>query len=349
MAVGESGCIPPAQSLIADYFGRAERPRAVAIFMLGAPLSVVMGYFLAGWLDQFYGWRATFVILGLPGLPLAALVWTTLKDPRSARSPRDAQAATSSKRRTIPDPSEPDLSLSVRHVVATLWSSRTFRHLLFSTAVVYFFGTGMGQWQPAFLIRSYGFKTGELGTWFAVFYGVGGTLGTYLGGEWASRRAAANERLQLKAMAIIYSVMAIVWATLYSTHNKYVAFTMMGVAAVAVTLTSGPLFATIQTLVPERMRATSIALIYLFSNLIGAGLGPLAVGALSDALHPMYGEESLRYALVAMCPGYLWCGWHLWAASKSVTRDLVALQYPRSHHEGDYTVSRSASAPPNRD
>src|SRR5687767_13558141 len=75
VAIGEAGCVPPAHSLIADYFSRAERPRAVAIYMLGGPLSVIIGNFLAGWLNEFYGWRMTFAILGLPGLVLAALAW----------------------------------------------------------------------------------------------------------------------------------------------------------------------------------------------------------------------------------------------------------------------------------
>jgi predicted MFS family arabinose efflux permease len=64
VAVGEAGCVPPAHSLIADYFGRAERPRAVSIYMLGTSLSGVIGYFLAGWLNEFYGWRSTFILLG---------------------------------------------------------------------------------------------------------------------------------------------------------------------------------------------------------------------------------------------------------------------------------------------
>lgn len=104
----------------------------------------------------------------------------------------------------------------------------------------------------------------------------------------------------------------------------------MGLAVVASSTTIGPLLAAIQTLVPPRMRATSIAVTYLFANLIGMGLGPLAAGALSDALRPLFGEESLRYALLALCPGYLWCGWHSWQASRTVTRDigLHALLYP---------------------
>jgi predicted MFS family arabinose efflux permease len=86
VAVGEAGCIPPAHSLIADYFTRAERPRAVARYMLGTPLSFVIGYFLAGWLNELYGWRATFLLLGLPGLGLAALAW--LKSARRSGTTR---------------------------------------------------------------------------------------------------------------------------------------------------------------------------------------------------------------------------------------------------------------------
>jgi len=85
------------------------------------------------------------------------------------------------------------------------------------------------------------------------------------------------------------------------------------------------LFGTIQTLVPESMRAVSFALVYLFANLIGMGLGPLAAGALSDALRPWVGEESLRYALLILAPGYLVCAWHAWRASKTVARDLAAV------------------------
>src|SRR6185437_2279866 len=73
VAVGEAGCIPPAHSLIADYFSRAERPRAAAIYMLGIPLSMVIGFFAAGWMNELYGWRVTFVLVGLPGVVLAPL------------------------------------------------------------------------------------------------------------------------------------------------------------------------------------------------------------------------------------------------------------------------------------
>jgi hypothetical protein len=71
------------------------------------------------------------------------------------------------------------------------------------------------------------------------------------------------------------------------------------------------------------MRAVSVAIIYLFANLIGMGLGPLAAGALSDAFRPWAGEESLRYALLALCPGYLWAAVHIFWSSRTVFGDLA--------------------------
>jgi MFS family permease len=319
VAVGEAGCIPPAHSLIADYFTRAERPRAVATYMLGAPLSMVVGYFLAGWLNEFYGWRSMFVTLGLPGLLLSALAWFTLREPRRMASVTPAQALAAPSR--ISDPAGPP---GPRTVLLTLWANATFRHLLFCFAVSSFFGYGILQWQPAFFIRSFGLKTGELGSWLALIYGAGGLLGTHLGGAWASRLAADDEPLQLKVTAVIFSSLGVISVAMYLAPNRYWAFGWLAFIATAGALINGPLFATIQTLVPQRMRAVSIAMLYLFANLIGMGLGPLAAGALSDAFRHWAGDESLRYALLTLCPGYLWSGWHLWRASTTVARDLKA-------------------------
>ncbi len=315
VAVGEAGCMPPAHSLIADSFPRAERPRATAIYMLGAPLSAIIGYFLAGWLNELYGWRITFILLGAPGLALAVLAWLTLREPRDERRKQEQDVAK--------DPATPH-GASLRIVATTLWRNRTFRHLLFAFSIMHFFGHGIGQWQPAFFIRSFGLETGELGTWLAVIWGGGGLLGTYLGGALASRYAANQEVLQLRTMAIVFCGFGVIWSCVYLSHDKYLAFALLGLAAIGISTTMGPLFATIQTVVPAEMRATSIAALYFFGNLIGMGLGPLAAGALSDGLRPLFAEESLRYALLALCPGYLWAGWHLWRGSATVIHDLQA-------------------------
>lgn len=307
VAVGEAGCIPPAHSLIPDYFNRAERPRAVALFFSGGSLGIVIGYWAAGWLNEVHGWRMTFALVGLPGLALSAWVWLTLKEPRSdAPGQRIAPAA-----------------FGMNEVCVALWTNGTFRRLLVGFSVIAFFGNGILQWQAVFFIRSYGLTTGELGTWLAVISGLGGVAGAYIGGTWASRYASHNERLQLTVIAAVYYALAVVYAAIFVVPGKYFAFGFFALAVVGTNAAIGPLFATMQTVVPERMRAMSIAVIYFFANLIGLGLGPLVAGALSDALRPALGEESLRYALLALCPGYLWAGWYLWRASRVVMVDLV--------------------------
>lgn len=303
VAVGEAGCYSPALSLLSDHYDRSERPRAVARFMLGIPLAMIIGYFVAGWINELYGWRVTFVVIGLPGLILAALAYWTLTEPR--RGLDRAEVANSV-------PTEP-----LRSVCRTLYANIAYRHLLLCFSIWGFFGYGIMQWQPAFFIRSYGIDTGALGTWLVIVAGFGGLAGTWAGGELAARYAANNERRQLLTVAVVYALLAISGAAVYLAPTIEWAFAALAITSIGGAGASGPLFAASQTLVPPHMRATSIAVMYFFCNLIGLGLGPLAVGALSDALQPALGRESLRYALLAFAPGYLWCAWHLWRAGQA--------------------------------
>ena len=155
VGVGEAGCIPPANSLIADYFTREERPRATAIYWQGANISLIVAYFIGGWLNQFYGWRVMFVLIGLPGFVLAALAWFTLKEPRRAklalRDTSNSLAGTGPQRETKSSIAQP----SMKEVFVTLWANATFRHLLYAFSVFYFFSYGILQWQPAFFVRTF--------------------------------------------------------------------------------------------------------------------------------------------------------------------------------------------------
>jgi MFS family permease len=278
--------------------------------MLGGPLSIVIGYFFAGWLTQFYGWRITFMLVGLPGLALALLARFTLREPRQQTSGTQRQP-------------EPGAAPALRSVLWQLWRNRTFCHLLIAFSVMFFFGQGIWQWQPAYFVRSFHMQTGELGTLFAATAGLAGVVGALLGGELASRLGARNERLQLYGMAVAVATFGVLSAGVYLTSNAAVAFALIALATLGGAMSTGPMFATVQTVVPQRMRAVSVAIIYLFANLIGMGLGPLAAGALSDAFRPWAGEESLRYALLALCPGYLWAAVHIFWSSRTVFDDLA--------------------------
>jgi MFS family permease len=306
VAVGEAGCTPTANSLIADYFPRAERARAISIFLAGGPISALVGYLAGGWLNEYFGWRKTFIVLGLPGMALAALAWFTLVEPRRKSVTHTLAVAQD----------------SWRVVFATLWTNATFRRLLLCFAIASFFSIGIAKWQATFFVRSFGLSTAVIGSWFAMIYGFGSLLGIYLGGELATRYAACNERLQLRSIAAAYLFFAVIQAATYLSPTSYLAFAFMAISTTGLAATTAPLMSTIQTLVPDRMRAQAIAILFLFTNLIGMGLGPLAAGALSDALRPQLGEESLRYALLALSPGYFWAVWHVWHASHSVMSDL---------------------------
>jgi MFS transporter, Spinster family, sphingosine-1-phosphate transporter len=330
VAVGEAGCVPPALSLLADYFERSARPRATAIYGMGGPLALLLGYFLAGWLNEMYGWRMTFVLLGTPGLVIAMFAWVTLREPR-AMARMNGIAASKNAR----EPVQPTL----KEVLLTQWRCVTFRHLLMCISVYFFFGYGIGQWVPTFLIRSYGLSTAQVGLWLSVTLGLSGFIGCYFSGVWATRHAGHDERRQLRVVATAIALSGILSIFVYVSSSPFWAFVLMGIYTTGLNAINGPVVSTIQTLVPERMRAVAFALVYLFANFIGMGLGPLAVGAMSDAFNPWAGPESLRYALVALTPGFVWCAWHAWQASKTVQRDIQAM------HDHGCSVPEVGAAP----
>jgi MFS transporter, Spinster family, sphingosine-1-phosphate transporter len=135
-----------------------------------------------------------------------------------------------------------------------------------------------------------------------------------------------NERRQLLACAGAFMSLPMILIFSFLVSDNHVAFDALAVANFVIAMTLGPIFGSIQTLVPPHMRAISIALVFLCANLIGMGFGPLAVGVLSDVLQPDFAKESLRYALITMCPGLFWAAWHLWRASRTVERDIAATQ-----------------------
>jgi len=321
VAMAAAGCSPAAVSLISDYFTRAERPRAFARFTLGWYLPSLIGSLAVGWLGELYGWRVTFGLLGLPGLMLAAVVRLTLKEPRVARPASGSGSALEEAVTAQQSDVAEAAPTALKDVLRNLWINVTTRHLLLYSVVGAFFSNGVTQFQSVFLIRSYGLKPGELGVWFAMM-GLSALVGTYWGGGWASRYAANNERLQFKVGGAVYASLAPFSAMTYFTSHRYLTFALLGLTALVGAIPTGPILSAVQTAMPASQRATSYALMNLLGGLIGMGLGPLAAGALSDLLRPLLGQDSLRYASIALCPGYLWCGWHLWQAAKSVERDL---------------------------
>jgi MFS family permease len=312
VGIGEAGVVPPIHSLLATYFDRATRLRAMSILLLGGPISMALGYLIGGWITQLYGWRSAFLAIAVPGAVLAVLVRLTIREPRGATSNGSMGMARP----------------ATRDIVGALWGQRTFRNILLAFAVEYLFGYGIVQWLPVFFIRVHEMSAGEVGTWMAVNWGVGNALGTFLGGYLTSSATPNAERRQLRIMTLVSVVYVPIFVAVLLSPNVHFALGFMFLGALLNALNSAPGFALIQSLVPEQMRATAVAAVFLLANLIGLGLGPLLVGMLSDALGQAYGVNSLRIAILACIPGYWWVAVHYLKASRTVMADISMSSLP---------------------
>lgn len=328
VAIGESGFLPPAYSFVGDYFSREERPRALGTLWLGIPLATVLGFFGSGWLIQHYGWRDMFTIIGMPSFALGLIAWLTLKEPRvSPRENYTDQAVPGLRSGVAPPPPVP-------YTFKRLFANATYRNVVIAFVVGYFINVSLGQWQAAFFIRSYHLKTDTLGAWLALVFGVPGVIGNYLGGVIASRRIGSNERAQLSMFAILQCCTSIIMPFVYLTRNEYVAFALIGLSVLVSNLGNAPVTGCLQAVVPSRMRAVSIMILYLFANLIGMGIAPVMTGVLSDALRPHFGVDSLRYALIWMSPWFFISGWFAWRARSTVMQDVRdALKGDQTHRQ----------------
>ena len=163
----------------------------------------------------------------------------------------------------------------------------------------------------------------EVGAWFAVIWGGGGIAGHFVGGYLATHYAAHQEKKQFRAIALLSVASVFFYLLLYLSSNKYLALAAMLVIAFLSTAGVGCIFAGIQSVVSMRMRSISVALIFLFSNLIGFGLGPLLLGIVSDLLSQYFAEDSLRYALVLFAPGGLVVAYYFWRASEVIECDIA--------------------------
>lgn len=334
VAVGEAGCVPTAQSLISDYFDRAERPRALAIYWMSAPISTVLAYLGGGWLIDQYGWRITFMVIGIPGIILAIVVKLTLREPRIV------QQTLARANSVISGSAVKSKQLPLKAVLKVLWFKPAFRHVVMGYCITLFFGAGIGVWIPAFFMRTHSMDASELGVWLALTWGVIGVPSTFLGGFLAVRYASCKERIQMKCVAILVGFCAVFHSLCYLSNNKYIALLFVSiVAGVLIPLVMAPIHSSIQSLVEERMRAVAIAFIFMLANAIGLGLGPVVVGVLSDFLSSIFGTQSLRYALLLFCPGYLWCAFHFWKAANTIEEEISAVEKENCLAGSDQSVS----------
>ncbi|MFC4312353.1 spinster family MFS transporter [Steroidobacter flavus] len=302
--VGEAGTGPASQSIISDLYPPGERARAQATYAVGVNLGIVVAFFGGGWIAHHHGWRYAFLAAAVPGFLLALLARLTIREPERSGATAGSQAPT------------------FRECIDVLWELRSYRYIVFGTAMSAFAGFGMAAFVPAFLMRSHGLDAAQIGALFALVVGIGGGVGTYLAGVIADRMSRRDPRWNMYVPMLAALVSLPCWPLFLTSENLAVTIGSVMIPLALSVVFIGPCVATIQTLAPVRMRARAAAIQLLVGNLIGLGLGPQVIGIVSDLLVPIAGRNSLRYALAAGAVASCVSIWSYWMASRRLIVDL---------------------------
>jgi predicted MFS family arabinose efflux permease len=243
---------------------------------------VLVSLVLAGWLGELVGWRATFVVIGLPGLLLALIFWITVREPARPVANEGSRG----------DPTW--------HVIAELCRNPAFVHYTLGYSVAVLLLHGHLQWLPAFFHRSFGVSGASLGFSIAMTRALGTVLGLVAGGLLADWLVKRDPRAPNRIIFATSALGVLTQAGVLLTANLHVAYAFSAVVGFVTSLPIGPLTAAIQAQAAPRARATAGGIMLIVSSVIGMGVGPLVVGVLSDLLAARAGQGSLRYSLMIL-------------------------------------------------
>ena len=282
VGVGEAGGSPPAHSIISDYFPPEKRATALSIYSMGIYIGILFGFLVGGWIDQFFGWRMAFMAIGIPGVLYALVVLFTVKEPVRGQTDISVEKATD--------------SMSLMAVSKHLLSYKTFIYLAFACGLTTFGSYGVGNFTPPFLARVHGLDSGTIGTWLSMTSGIGGGLGTFLGGYLADKLGRKDVRWYLW-ISVLAGVLKIIPSTIiFFGDNTQIVLISTFFSTFMTGIFLGPSLAVAHNLVPAKMRAFASAILFFVLNLIGLGFGPMVIGMISDVLEPTYQQYSLRWA-----------------------------------------------------
>ncbi len=331
VGIGEAGCTPAAHSLITDYTPREKRASAIAFYSIGTPLGSLIGLAMGGMIADAYGWRAAFLVAGAPGVIIGLVCFFTLIETRGKLV---AQVA-ARKANQI------DFKIALKVLV----SKKTFWLIAFAAAIKAFIGYGHAPFTASFFFRNHADQIGELaasinaltglslgpagtvGIGLSAVSGIAGIFGVWLGGFIADRLGAKDLRAYVIVPAIASIVVIPIYIAAVTIHDARVAFLLLALPAILGSLWYGPVYATAQSIVEPRMRATTAAVLLFIINLVGLGLGPLFVGILSDIFAGPLGmgeAEGLRWALVWSMAFNLVAFTLFWLARKTIREEMVS-------------------------
>jgi len=263
------------------------------------------GLSLGGVLAEQLGWRTAFFLAGAPGVALALLTRLSLREPERGAFDAGASTAVEPLRATL-------------HFIARL---PAMRQMMLGTGLQTLCMAGLGTFNASFLIRVHGFSISQAGLALGLISGVAGATSVMGAGALADRLGLRDLRWHcwLPCVGALVSIPFSVIA--YTTDDPRLAVAMITLATLGNHMYSGLGHFVLQGLSKPRMRAMTSATALFVMNLVGFGLGPIAVGVLSDHFG---GGAQIRYALLALLVCLAWASVHYLLAARSYRQDLEA-------------------------
>lgn len=304
MAGAEAGVTPPSLSLVPDYYPLRLRGMVMSIYLSGPYLGTLVALGLGGWVAAHHGWRAAFGVVGIPGMVLALAVAFWVPEPRHLTP--------------VVTPAAAPPGTSILATLRSLWAMPSVRWLAIGSGFGSFMTVAYAMWLPAYLVRVHGLPIAQAGMLVALV----GTLTSLVGGLMSSWISAAmlkwNPRWTLGApilslaLSIPCAMAVFLWPVGWNFGSVPQAMAFAAAFGFVSALWLPAVFTAMSLIVPPDRRALSNGLLALANTWIGFGLGPFAVGLLSDGLQATAGPQALRYALViTMGFGLIsWWGFH---------------------------------------
>ena len=322
VGVGEAGGSPPTYSLIADYFKPSERARAMGVYMVGAALGTGGGLIIGGILGEMLGWRTTFLVLGIPGVLLGLLFFFTVKEPQRGRldagDTKDKQAK------------------DIKKTLKSLAANPVFIRISVSFAMLTMIGYAMAFWLAPIMLRNFDVSLGKVGLYLGLTYIAAGIPAPLIGGYLTDYMAKRDARwlAWIPAIAIVIVSVALWFCVMADSFEVFLSFFVL--AYFVFMIPQGASLSLLQSSLGAGERAVGASFALIINSLIGAALGPLLVGMLSDAMAAGYGVKSLNYALIIVSIGASIIGsiFYLWTA-RAMSAELVSDIEPDD--EIDYT------------
>ncbi|HUJ95126.1 MAG TPA: MFS transporter [Terriglobales bacterium] len=256
VGVGEAAYTPAGAAVLSATFPQEVRARVQGAFDIGMFVGGATGIALGGVMAASFGWRAAFMLVGIPGVILGL---SALRLPK---------AAPSVSKESMP--------------IWDLLRVPAFVALLASGWFCSFAGYAYVAWGPE-LVQDYkGFSARTASLVLAITIVLGGTCGIAVGAYLADHLAKLWNwgRAAVVPVGFVLGAPAIYFA-LHSSGKLLFLF-CFGLGAFFLSWYHGPLTATIHDLVPPRGHATAVGFYYLFVNLFAMAVAPLIVGKIAD-------------------------------------------------------------------